>query len=63
MMDDERDIDWESWSMGMCTLLDLVESADDMDEVQRLCKLRFELAEEHGMTVKIGGSASGAMIH
>lgn len=54
----ECDIDWESWALGMCTLLDLAELADDMDEVQRICKMRFKLAEEHGVTVEICEPAS-----
>ena len=33
-------------------------AADVLDEVRKLCRSRFDIAEEHGMTVEFGGPTS-----
>lgn len=41
----------EEWCKAMCHLLDRIELAEDMDEVKRLCSMRFRIAKDHGVTV------------
>ena len=49
-------IDMQAWAVALCTLLDLIEaSADDEEEVRRLCTMRFSIAERYGMTVEFKG--------
>ena len=52
---DKDTTDYESWAVSLCTLLDKIELASgDEDEVKKLCSQRFDIAEEHGMTVTFG---------
>ncbi len=55
------EVDYEKWAIAMCSLLDRIEDvADDEDAVLKLCRGRFELAEEHGLEVDFLGPTSGA---
>ena len=54
------EVNYEAWAVALCTLLDHIEmSADDPDKVRSLCKERFEIAENYGLTVEMGFPVSG----
>ena len=47
-----------AWAVGMCTLLDEIEQvADDEEAVRALCRARFRVAEENGVTIEFLGPA------
>lgn len=52
----EQEMDWKSWALNMCDLLDEIEiHRDDPEKVHILCHERFVLAEKHGLTVEFLG--------
>lgn len=53
-------MDWERWALAQTDLLDRIEAvADDEEAVRVLCRGRFELAEQHGLTVEFLGPHTG----
>ena len=59
MSDIDKDIDYKAWALDLCALLDEIEKrSDDADKVYELLRLRFKLAEKHGMKVLMLGPAN-----
>ena len=51
------DVDYESLSRAFLTLLDRIECQPDIPfEIHALCQQRFDIAEEHGITVIFEGT-------
>lgn len=49
-------VDYESLSRAFLTLLDRIECQPDIpEEIHALCRQRFDIAEDHGMTVVFEG--------
>lgn len=59
----DAEINWESWALAMCCLLDAIElHADDEDSVRQLVRGRFALAEHHGLQVEMLGPPATATV-
>lgn len=48
-------VNYKGWAVAMCSLLDLIESAESLEEVRELCESRFKLAEQYGVEVTFSG--------
>ena len=55
------DVDFQAWGADLSTILDAIEQvADDEEAVRRLCRFRFRIAEQHGLTIVFSGHAGTA---
>ena len=53
------DIDYRSWALMLCVLLDRIEAAETLEESQELCRQRFDIARQHGLeTLMVGQDAT-----
>lgn len=54
-------VDYESWAQHLSTLLDRIECETNDLHAYRLCKQRFEIARQYGMTVEFSGETTGTL--
>jgi hypothetical protein len=55
MITEDSLVGYEEWALGMCGLLDEIERISDDKDVRALCRHRFALAEQHGLTIEFLG--------
>ncbi len=56
-----EEIDYQAWAVDLSSVLDAIEQvADDEEAVRRLCRFRFRLARQHGLTIVFSGHAGTA---
>ena len=63
------EIDYKAWVVSLCTLLDKIDLeadvAEDVDgscviEIARLCRMRHDIARDHGLEVVFEGAPTSA---
>ncbi len=54
-------IDYPHFVSALLTLLDRIEMETEDETTHTLCKQRFQIAKDHGLTVEFGGLASGVV--
>ena len=55
----DRVIDWPTYTSELLTLLDMIETATDDEDVYELAHARFDIAERHGFTIERGEPITG----
>ncbi len=55
MVDETMSVFCKPWAVDMCGLLDEIERVSNDENVRALCRHRFALAEQHGLTIKFLG--------
>ena len=54
-------VDYQAWAVDLLSVLDAIEQvADDEEAVRRLCRFRFTIARQHGLTIVFSGHAGTA---
>jgi len=54
-------INYSNFSSALMTLLDRIELETDDETTRAFCKQRFQIAEDHGLTIEFGEPASGVV--